>query len=113
MAILLSTFPKLGIANTKSSFTTKPIICSSLDNNNNPTTSNRRNLILQTSLLCCCAISLTPQLPPALSSPESILSSIQNTSSWYRFYGDGFAIRVPPEFQDVMEPEVHSFTNRV
>jgi len=105
MAILLSTFPKLGIAS-------KPIICSSL-NNNNSTTSNRRNLILQTSLLCCYSISLTPQLPPALSSPQSILSSIENTSSWYRFFGDGFAIRVPPEFQDVMEPEVHSFTNRV
>lgn len=103
MAILLSTFPKLGIANTntKSFIISKvPIICS------NPTTSKRRNLILQTSLLCCFGISsLTPQLPPALSSPESILSSIENTSSWYRFYGDGFAIRVPPEFQDVMEPE--------
>ncbi|XP_058761347.1 uncharacterized protein LOC131634739 [Vicia villosa] len=106
MAILLSTLPKLGIANTKSfiSFTSKPTICS----NNNPT--SKRNLILQTSLLCI-GISLTPQLPPALSSPQpssssnSILSSIENTSSWFRFYGDGFAIRVPPEFQDVMEPE--------
>lgn len=106
MAILLSTlFPKLGIANTKSFIISKVpiIICSSL----NPSTSKRRNLILQTSLLCCFGISsLTLQLPPALSSePNSLLSSIENTSSWYRFYGDGFAIRVPPEFQDVMEPE--------
>ncbi|KAL5068711.1 hypothetical protein RYX36_019598 [Vicia faba] len=100
MAILLSTLPKLGTANTKSfiSFTSKPIIC----RNNNPT--SKRHLILQTSLLCI-GISLTPQLPPALSSPNSILSSIENTSSWFRFYGDGFAIRVPPEFQDDMEPE--------
>ncbi|KAK2403012.1 tagatose-6-phosphate ketose/aldose isomerase, putative (Mog1/PsbP/DUF1795 photosystem II reaction center PsbP family protein) [Trifolium repens] len=95
-----------GIANSKSfiSFTSKPIICTL---NNNPT--SKRNLILQTSLLSI-AISLTPQLPPALSSsssssPNSILSSIENTTSWYRFYGNGFAIRVPPEFQDVMEPE--------
>ncbi|GAU46235.1 hypothetical protein TSUD_34200 [Trifolium subterraneum] len=96
-----------GTANSKSfiSFTSKPIICTL---NNNPT--SKRNLILQTSLLSI-AISLTPQLPPALSSPQvsssskSILSSIENTSSWYRFYGNGFAIRVPPEFQDVMEPE--------
>ncbi|KAK2456501.1 tagatose-6-phosphate ketose/aldose isomerase, putative (Mog1/PsbP/DUF1795 photosystem II reaction center PsbP family protein) [Trifolium repens] len=97
-----------GIANSKSfiSFTSKPIICT-LNNNNN---TSKRNLILQTSLLSI-AISLTPQLPPALSSPQpssspkSILSSIENTSSWFRFYGNGFALRVPPEFQDVMEPE--------
>ncbi|CAJ2628646.1 unnamed protein product [Trifolium pratense] len=98
-----------GTANSKSfiSFTSKPIIC----NLNNNFTS-KRNLILQTSLLSI-AISLTP--PPALSSPQlssssssspkSILSSIENTTSWYRFFGNGFAIRVPPEFQDVMEPE--------
>ncbi|CAL5208555.1 unnamed protein product [Lathyrus oleraceus] len=108
MAILLSTLPKLGNANSKSfiSFTSKPIN-STL---NSPT--SKRHLILQTSLLSI-GISLTPQLPPALSSPQplsssstnSTLSSIEDTSSWFRFYGDGFAIRVPPEFQDVMEPE--------
>lgn len=39
-------------------------------------------------------------------SPSSVLSAIVNTKSWYQFYGDGFAIRVPPEFQDILEPEV-------
>ncbi|XP_004495749.1 uncharacterized protein [Cicer arietinum] len=101
MAILLSNF---GIANTKPfiSFTSKPII-SSL--NLNPT--SKRHFILQTSLLSVgfsFGISLTPQLPLALSS-SSLLSSIENTNSWFRFYGDGFAIRIPPQFQDVLEPE--------
>ncbi|OIW13554.1 hypothetical protein TanjilG_29295 [Lupinus angustifolius] len=36
---------------------------------------------------------------------KSLLSSIENTKSWFQFYGDGFAIRVPPEFQDITEPE--------
>ncbi|CAL5427095.1 unnamed protein product [Camellia sinensis] len=25
--------------------------------------------------------------------------------SWFQFYGSGFAIRVPPQFEDIMEPE--------
>ncbi|XP_020229971.1 uncharacterized protein LOC109810813 isoform X2 [Cajanus cajan] len=102
MAIL---FSNLGITNTKPffSFTSKPIICGA-----NSLTS-KRNLILQTSLLCI-GVGLTPQVPVAQSSPQaspskSLLSSIQNTTSWFQFYGDGFAIRVPPEFKDVMEPE--------
>ncbi|XP_010278982.1 PREDICTED: uncharacterized protein LOC104613002 [Nelumbo nucifera] len=36
---------------------------------------------------------------------KSILSGILNTKSWFQFFGDGFSIRVPPEFEDIMEPE--------
>ncbi|RDX61396.1 hypothetical protein CR513_60384, partial [Mucuna pruriens] len=102
MAVL---FSNLGITNTKSffSFTSKPIICGAKN------VTSKRNLILQTSLLCI-GIGLTPQVPVAQSSPQpspskSLLSSIEDTKSWFQFYGDGFAIRVPPEFKDIMEPE--------
>ncbi|XP_061349400.1 uncharacterized protein LOC133294688 [Gastrolobium bilobum] len=105
MAILFSTFPTLGITNTKSlPFNSKPIICGT-------NLTSKRNLVLQTSLLCVSiSIGLTPQVPVAQSSPQvlpskPLLSSIENTKSWFQFYGDGFAIRVPPDFQDITEPE--------
>ncbi|KAM1051937.1 hypothetical protein TB1_032756 [Malus domestica] len=74
-------------------------------------TSSKRNLILKTTSLFL--ISLTPQqYPVAHSSPQTppppsrpALSGISNTKNWFQFFGDGFAIRVPPQFQDVQEPE--------
>ncbi|CAH9073597.1 unnamed protein product [Cuscuta epithymum] len=45
----------------------------------------------------------TPQPPSPSSNP--FLSGIANTKSWLQFYGDGFSIRVPPQFQDTLEPE--------
>ncbi|KAM1038829.1 hypothetical protein ACFX13_034182 [Malus domestica] len=73
--------------------------------------SSKRNLILKTTSLFL--ISLTPQqYPVAHSSPQAppppprpALSGISNTKNWFQFFGDGFAIRVPPQFQDVQEPE--------
>ncbi|KAK6140429.1 hypothetical protein DH2020_025813 [Rehmannia glutinosa] len=48
----------------------------------------------------------TPPSPSPSSNPSrSFLSGIANTKSWFQFYGDGFAIRVPPNFEDIMEPE--------
>ncbi|KAK4410854.1 hypothetical protein Sango_0158400 [Sesamum angolense] len=49
----------------------------------------------------------SPPPPPSSSSSSSnsFLSGIANTKSWFQFYGDGFAIRVPPNFEDIMEPE--------
>ncbi|KAH7543121.1 uncharacterized protein LOC107411992 [Ziziphus jujuba] len=74
------------------------------------TTTSKRHLILRTTSLFI--ISLTPQqFLVAHSSEEAsapakqTLSGIANTKSWFQFFGDGFAIRVPPEFEDVMEPE--------
>lgn len=45
---------------------------------------------------------------PSNPSKPSVLN-IANTKAWFQFYGDGFAIRVPPEFEDIMEPEVHTY----
>ncbi|KAJ8753401.1 hypothetical protein K2173_019800 [Erythroxylum novogranatense] len=72
-------------------------------------TISKRQFILKTTLLG--AISLATQNPLAQSVAESpppsrpALSGIANTKSWFQFYGDGFSIRVPPQFQDIMEPE--------
>ncbi|KAG4919811.1 hypothetical protein JHK85_058092 [Glycine max] len=101
MAVLFSNLISI-TNNTKPRFpfSSKPIICGA-----------KRNLILQTPLVCI-GIGLTPQVSVAQSSPQesspskSLLSSFENTTSWFQFYGDGFAIRVPPEFKDIMEPEV-------
>ncbi|KAK7391971.1 hypothetical protein VNO78_20396 [Psophocarpus tetragonolobus] len=104
MAILLS---NLCITNTKPfcSFSSKPVICGAKN------LTSKRNLILQTSLLYI-GIGLNPQVSVAQSLPQnqeslskSFLSSIENTTSWFQFYGDGFAVRVPPEFKDISEPE--------
>ncbi|KAL6142675.1 hypothetical protein ACLB2K_060952 [Fragaria x ananassa] len=96
--------PKPKIPNlTTPKFTSKLCIT-----NNTPT--SRRDLILKTTPIFL--ISLIPQqYPTAHSSTEasppqkSILSGIANTKSWFQFYGDGFSIRVPPQFEDIMEPE--------
>lgn len=45
------------------------------------------------------------------STRRPFLDGIANTKSWSQYIGDGFSIRVPPLFDDVMEPEVSaSFT---
>ncbi|KAK7277893.1 hypothetical protein RJT34_22912 [Clitoria ternatea] len=99
MAILFSTHPNLSISNTKSfSFTSKPITCEAKN------LTSKRDFILQTSLFCI-SIGLKPQVAIAQSSPQDSPSGIESTNTWFQFYGDGFSIRVPPEFQDIMEPE--------
>ncbi|MED6108675.1 hypothetical protein PIB30_026367 [Stylosanthes scabra] len=69
----------------------------------NPTPSRR-------TFFLSIAIALIPQAPLLHSSAQvspskPLLSAIENTKSWFQFFGDGFAIRVPPDFQDIMEPE--------
>lgn len=85
--------------------------------------SSRRLLIFTTSISLTSTLSLALQWPgvplrasadsstsPSPSpSPSSFLSGIANTKSWFQFYGDGFAIRVPPQFEDITEPDVRSF----
>lgn len=51
------------------------------------------------------AETLQSQSSSSSSNSKSFLSGIANTKSWFQFYGDGFAIRVPPNFQDLTEPE--------
>ena len=70
---------------------------------------SKRHFILKTASLCL--ISLIPKCPVAQSSQISPTSKqglpgLANTKSWFQFYGDGFSIRVPPQFEDLTEPEV-------
>ncbi|KAL2514744.1 Mog1/PsbP/DUF1795-like photosystem II reaction center PsbP family protein [Forsythia ovata] len=60
------------------------------------------------AILTTFTISTTPFIHTSSACAESFLSGISNTKSWFQFYGDGFAIRVPPQFQDIMEPEEYN-----
>ncbi|KAL8529378.1 hypothetical protein ACS0TY_006702 [Phlomoides rotata] len=70
---------------------------------------SRRSLILTafTSSSLVTTLSSAAALPeqPLPQSSSNFLSGIANTRSWFQFYGDGFAIRVPPDFDDINEPE--------
>ncbi|KAL5202059.1 hypothetical protein ABZP36_013011 [Zizania latifolia] len=45
--------------------------------------------------------------PPAPQNKKGspVLGGIVNTRSWSQYYGSGFSIRVPPSFDDILEPE--------
>ncbi|XXG54391.1 hypothetical protein AAC387_Pa03g2286 [Persea americana] len=67
---------------------------------------SKRDFTLKAAAFSLLSLSLTLTSPPiALSASKPILSGISNTKSWFQFFGDGFSIRVPPQFEDVMEPE--------
>lgn len=77
-------------------------------------TFSRRKLFLTSfSSISFLGLSFNPSLliPPnayaqTSSTPsKSFLSGIANTKSWFQFFGDGFTIRVPPDFKDFTEPE--------
>ncbi|KAJ0080007.1 hypothetical protein Patl1_22761 [Pistacia atlantica] len=80
------------------------------------TTFTKRHLILKTTSLCFISLASQHPLPYSLAEPsppsKTAFSGIANTKSWFQFYGDGFAIRVPPQFEDIMEPEVHSLAGK-
>ncbi|KAJ4969493.1 hypothetical protein NE237_016194 [Protea cynaroides] len=75
--------------------------------------SSKRDFVLKTAVISLVSITLALRLPLGNSlasaeettSKKSILSGISNTKSWFQFVGNGFAIRVPPQFEDIMEPE--------
>uniref|UniRef100_A0A0F7GYG9 Photosystem II reaction center PsbP family protein n=1 Tax=Melianthus villosus TaxID=377280 RepID=A0A0F7GYG9_9ROSI len=68
------------------------------------TFSSKRHFLLTSTSLC--TLLLTPISSAEPSSPKkSTFSGIASTRSWFQFFGNGFAIRVPPQFEDVMEPE--------
>uniref|UniRef100_A0A0F7GYT8 Photosystem II reaction center PsbP family protein n=1 Tax=Francoa sonchifolia TaxID=23250 RepID=A0A0F7GYT8_9ROSI len=77
-----------------------------------PKTFSKRHFLLKSTSLS--TLLIIPNYPVPHSSaepsppPNSILSGIANTKSWSQFYGNGFAIRVPPQFEDIMEPEDYS-----
>ncbi|KAK9161379.1 hypothetical protein Syun_007720 [Stephania yunnanensis] len=76
--------------------------------------SSRRHFALISTFLISSDLSLRiTSTFPAIAETEKpnskpILSGISNTTSWVQFFGDGFAIRVPPQFEDVAEPEDYS-----
>ncbi|KAI3440411.1 PsbP domain-containing protein [Psidium guajava] len=82
---------------------------SSKDNGLHFITFSKREFISATTKFLI--VSLTPTSTfsqcsaEPLSPPKSAPLGIANTKSWFQFYGDGFAIRVPPQFEDIMEPE--------
>ncbi|XP_050221618.1 uncharacterized protein LOC126671853 [Mercurialis annua] len=69
----------------------------------------KRQFLLKTTSLALISLPIQPQFAHSLaessSPPRPGLSGIANTKSWFKFYGDGFSIRVPPQFEDIMEPE--------
>ncbi|GAB2287355.1 hypothetical protein Dimus_021734 [Dionaea muscipula] len=72
--------------------------------------SNLKREFIIGAVSLCIASPLTLRTPFASSAPDpsppnSFLSGIVNTTSWFKFFGDGFAIRVPPLFENTMEPE--------
>ncbi|KAK8633700.1 hypothetical protein V6N13_014539 [Hibiscus sabdariffa] len=72
------------------------------------TLATKRQFIVNTASFCIIFLAQrnpTPQSLAEASSPSKPALNIANTKSWFQFYGDGFAIRVPPEFEDIMEPE--------
>lgn len=82
--------------------------------------SSRRSFAIGNAAASMVSLAVALALPvisnpiPALSVAEQevapprkpLLPGISSTKSWFQFYGDGFSIRVPPQFEDIMEPEV-------
>ncbi|KAI9185013.1 hypothetical protein LWI28_003401 [Acer negundo] len=73
----------------------------------NNTAFTKRDFILKTTSLCIISLASQNPLEQSLAEPPkpSLSGIIENTKSWSQFYGDGFAIRVPPQFEDITEPE--------
>ncbi|MQL89052.1 hypothetical protein Taro_021618, partial [Colocasia esculenta] len=93
--------------------------------------SGRREVFLKTAALSVISVALTlgfpplpatladssepppPPAPHAVTSPppppppprKPVLPGIASTKTWFQYIGDGFSIRVPPTFEDIMEPE--------
>ncbi|CAN0897095.1 hypothetical protein LINGRAHAP2_LOCUS18920 [Linum grandiflorum] len=71
--------------------------------NNNVNSLSKRQLLLRTASLCLVTLPAAQTL--AASSKPATLSGIANTKAWFQYFGSGFSIRVPPQFQDMTEPE--------
>ncbi|KAI8547869.1 hypothetical protein RHMOL_Rhmol07G0228600 [Rhododendron molle] len=109
MAILLSLSPHPPKPPRNPNPNTLKPISPSTFNPNTLLNSSRRHFILNSISLCFLSstfnCSLIPMCTAETLPSKSILSAIANTKSWFQFYGDGFAIRVPPQFEDMTEPE--------
>ncbi|XP_058083894.1 uncharacterized protein LOC131231646 isoform X1 [Magnolia sinica] len=73
--------------------------------------SSKRDFTLKTAAISLLSLTLSLRFSPdAAASAETVsrkpfLSGISNTKSWFQVFGDGFSIRIPPQFDDVTEPE--------
>ncbi|CAI0551149.1 unnamed protein product [Linum tenue] len=70
---------------------------------------SKRQFLLTTSLGLIALTSQTP-LPNSFVEPSptpkpASFPGIVNTKAWFRHYGDGFSIRVPPQFEDIVEQD--------
>ncbi|KAH0870125.1 hypothetical protein HID58_077147 [Brassica napus] len=72
----------------------------------------RRDVVLRTASLCFVSFVFQNPLLQSLAdpskSPKPARLAIANTNSWFQYFGDGFSIRVPPQFIDFTEPEDYS-----
>ncbi|XP_016491566.1 uncharacterized protein LOC107811196 isoform X3 [Nicotiana tabacum] len=100
MAMAMSTLLSLSFHSPKppQKPNTEPIISTK------PISLSRRLVFLAGSSTSLCLF-LSPISSAETKSLSSFLSGISNTKSWFQFYGDGFSIRVPPQFEDLTEPE--------
>ncbi|KAF3336943.1 hypothetical protein FCM35_KLT19529 [Carex littledalei] len=77
---------------------------------------SRRDAIILTSVVLPAISLIPPRSAAATDSPEKanastrkpFLEGIVNTKSWFQYFGDGFTIRAPPLFDDVLEPEEYN-----
>ncbi|KAL0890786.1 hypothetical protein Bca101_014769 [Brassica carinata] len=72
----------------------------------------RRDVVLRTASLCFVSFVFQNPLLESLADPSKSTKparlAIANTNSWFQYFGDGFSIRVPPQFIDFTEPEDYS-----
>ncbi|CAI0551091.1 unnamed protein product [Linum tenue] len=71
---------------------------------------SKRQFLLTTTSLGLIALTSQTPLPNSFAVPSptpkpASFSGIVNTKAWLQHYGDGFSIRVPPQFEDIEEPE--------
>ncbi|KAK9293365.1 hypothetical protein L1049_021357 [Liquidambar formosana] len=109
MAILLSLSPPLPKPPQKPNPKTSKLLSFTIPRPSPLFNPSKRDFILKTSSLSTLLLILQYPFPHSHAEPsppsKSILSGIASTKSWFQFFGDGFAIRVPPQFEDIMEPE--------
>ncbi|KAJ0014213.1 hypothetical protein Pint_19972 [Pistacia integerrima] len=106
---LMASLPSLSLSSTNPLNPKLNSFSTTTTSTSQNTTFTKRHLILKTTSLCFISLASQHPLPYSLAEPsppsKTAFSGIANTKSWFQFYGDGFAIRVPPQFEDIMEPE--------
>ncbi|CAN1783962.1 hypothetical protein LINPERHAP1_LOCUS16441 [Linum perenne] len=74
---------------------------------------SKRQLLLRTASLCLITLPAAQTLAadPSPKPTASPFSGIANTRAWFQYFGSGFSIRVPPQFQDMTEPEAQDVSD--